>query len=662
MEGSQLRFLSEKDSGIFNAMNKGIRLSKGEYLYFLNAGDVLVNSKALERVFSKVRGEDFLYCDIVLETESQHILRSYPEEITYKYWLNEHLCHQASIFKKSIFEKHGYYDEMYRYTADREYFLKIYSSPGLVKRHISEVIAIYNLMGVSARADLRSKVLAEIVKIDQKYLPTFRSFFYRQEKKLTQWVSTVRIGLIRKLLRLFLAPFLIPLPDLNQTVRDEALPNFNGELPRLKVLLLNNSDSGGGASVATLRLMQGLRELNVNATMVVTEKLGQNKSVVRIAEKQSLRRIPEIIRFQLDRFLNFVLRLSLPKEKLSGVFRTFSMGSWTDIVQTVKFYNPDVVHLNWVCGHLLRPETIAKINKPIVWTMHDMWPFCGYEHVTESRRFVEGYTRKNKPASEPGFDFSRWAWNRKRKAFKKIPQALIVAPSTWMHECAQESVLFKNHKVFTAHNGLDPQLFQPRDKAKMREILNLPQDKQIILFGAVDASKDANKNFVELEKALRLLMEEKKRDEVLMVIFGFFDESLAEKFPFQTLVVGHQAYPPVLAALYAAADVMVVPSKIESFGQAASESLACGTPVVCFNTSGLRDIVEHQVNGYLAKKCDPNDLKNGILWVLNDKERAKTLGQNGREKVLKNFTIQKQAQTYMKIYQEAIEGFHKRKT
>ena len=110
-----------------------------------------------------------------------------------------------------------------------------------------------------------------------------------------------------------------------------------------------------------------------------------------------------------------------------------------------------------------------------------------------------------------------------------------------------------------------------------------------------------------------------------------------------------------LKKLYSAVDAVIVPSRLEAFGQVASEASACETPVISFNTSGLRDIIIHQNTGYLAKQFDTKDLSKGIKWVLENSE-IKQLGYNARKHVITNFSSNVVAKKYLEIYQEVFKS------
>jgi len=230
----------------------------------------------------------------------------------------------------------------------------------------------------------------------------------------------------------------------------------------------------------------------------------------------------------------------------------------------------------------------------------------------------------------------------------------IVTPSSWLCKCAKKSSLFYKTRVEIIPNGIDLNRFKPIDKNIARDILCLPKDKKLMLFGAAGALNNQNKGFHLLKEALKNISYKENKN-IELLIFGSSKPRDEENLGFKTNYLGRLNDEMSLALVYSAADVMIVPSMQEAFGQTASESLACGTPVVAFGNTGLLDIVDHKENGYLAKPFNTTDLANGIEWVLEDKVRWKKLSQNARKKVVNEFDITKVTNRYMDLYKDILK-------
>ena len=310
----------------------------------------------------------------------------------------------------------------------------------------------------------------------------------------------------------------------------------------------------------------------------------------------------------------------------------------------------DVAHLHWINHEMLSIEDIAKIDKPLIWTLQDMWSFCGAEHYSEDFRWRDGYSSMNRPNHERGFDLNRWVWNRKRKAWKRPIH--IVTPSKWLADCARQSELMKGWPISVINNALDTEVWRPIDRTWARTLFRLPPDVPILLFGAVGGTADPRKGFDLLLASLESLRGQIKGLEV--VIFG----QLAPKIPldcgFPVHYAGRMHDDLLLATLYSAVDIMLVPSRQEAFGQTASEAQACGTPVVAFGAGGVADIVRHLETGYLADPFDSMSLAEGILWVLSDKDRHARLSTASRQQALEHFSYPVVANQYRKIYELVI--------
>ena len=254
--------------------------------------------------------------------------------------------------------------------------------------------------------------------------------------------------------------------------------------------------------------------------------------------------------------------------------------------------------------------------------------------------------------SEQQWDASRWIWQRKAHIYPKL-DLTVVAPSHWMAECAQKSSLFRNVRIEVIPHGLDTDVYKPIEVQVARRLLNLPTDKQLILFGAgSNAVGDPRKGLSLLQAALQKL--KGWGDRVELVIFGVSAPEKAIDFGFKAHYLGRFYDDLSLVLSYSAADVMIVPSLQEAFGQTASESLACGTPVVAFGATGLKDIVSHKQDGYLAEPFSAEDLAQGIAWVLDDPQQHQQLRLNARVKAEQEFTLLLQAQRYSKLFNELV--------
>jgi glycosyltransferase involved in cell wall biosynthesis len=279
----------------------------------------------------------------------------------------------------------------------------------------------------------------------------------------------------------------------------------------------------------------------------------------------------------------------------------------------IKEINPDIVHLHWINGGMIKIEDLAKIDKPIVWSLHDMWAFTGGCHYDEEcGRYKEKCVKCKVLGSEKENDLSKKVFKRKEKNYKNL-DLTVVGLSKWLNECSKESTLLKDKKHVNLPNPIDTNIFKPFDKEKSRELWNLPKDKKLVLFGAMNPTGDPRKGFKELSEALKLL----EIKDVEFVVFGSSAPKNPPKFKFKTHYVGRLNDDIGLVTLYSAVDVMIVPSLQENLSNAIMESLSCATPVVAFDIGGNSDMIEHKKTGYLVKPFEAQDLANGIEWVLN---------------------------------------------
>lgn len=414
----------------------------------------------------------------------------------------------------------------------------------------------------------------------------------------------------------------------------------------MKVLQLNYSGLNGGAARAAYRIHQALRGSGIDSQMLVNVAELGDWTVQGPTSKWAKTMVR--IRPHLATPMRKLLHTGNPIIHSPAVVPS----CWP---QRIKASDADVVHLHWVQGEMLSIADIARIRKPIVWTLHDMWAFCGAEHYTTDYRWRDGYRRDNRPAHERGFDLNRNTWLRKRNCWRRPMQ--IVCPSQWLADCVRASALMHEWPVKQVPNPIDTDRWQPIDQRLARQLLGLPQDDPLLLFGAMGGGNDPRKGMDLLLAALTHLHAEPSLQNLQLVVFGQLAPQSPPQPGFPVHYTGHLHDDISLRAFYSAADAMVVPSRQEAFGQTASEAHACGTPVVAFNTCGLTDIVGDRVTGALAEPFDPASLAAAIRWVLEDSHRCRELGAAARQRAERLWNPKRVAGMYAEVYGQAIESF-----
>ena len=414
----------------------------------------------------------------------------------------------------------------------------------------------------------------------------------------------------------------------------------------MKSLILSTYDIQGGAARAAYRLHKGLQSIGVASQMLVQAKYSDDGTVVAPLTKKDqgiakLKPTLDALPLQLYRQRN---RASYSLQWLPDV-----------IAPIVAEIAPEVINLHWINNGYIKIETISKFKKPIVWTLHDMWAFTGGCHYSQDcDRYTKSCGACPQLHSRSNWDLSHWIWKRKVKAWKDL-NLTIVTPSKWLAKSAEASSLFQNFRLKIIPYGLDINIYKPISRQLARNLLNLPQDKQLILFGAIGATSDQRKGFHLLQPALKILNESGWQGNIELVVFGTSQPSDALNLDLKSHYLGRLSDDISLALVYAAADIFVAPSTQDNLPNTVMEALACGIPCVAFKVGGMPDMIEHQKNGYLAQPFDSTDLAMGIVWVLEDSDRYQQLSYHAREKTEQEFSMELQAQRYLTLFNQVLD-------
>lgn len=408
----------------------------------------------------------------------------------------------------------------------------------------------------------------------------------------------------------------------------------------MKVSQLNFHDIQGGAARAAYRIHRALLDIGIDTRMTVMSKKSDDHTVD-LYEVALPRRVFYRYLEQLIKYASKVDRTNYLSPNLLSV----------GMLQKINNCDADIVNLHWISKQMLSIREIGRIRKPVVWTLHDMWVFSGAEHYApdgENARFEAGYSNSNRSEEEAGFDLNRFVWQHKKRHWKQ--PMTIVCPSHWLAECVKRSPLLKDMRIEVIPNPLNTDIWRPTPRQIAREILGLPLDRRIVLFGAIGGTTDFRKGADLLSSALHF-MKLKGLEDIQLVLFGQGAPSTTVDYGYPVIYLGHLHDDVTLSLAYSAADVMLVPSRQEAFGQTASEAHACGTPVVAFNVGGLPDIVEHKVTGYLARPNDAEDMAQGIAWILEETDRLEEIGKAARHKAVRYFSSPVVAQQYRDVYE-----------
>lgn len=414
----------------------------------------------------------------------------------------------------------------------------------------------------------------------------------------------------------------------------------------MKVLLLNSSDTDGGASRAAYRLHKGLQSIGVSSQMLVENKMSDDQAVI---SSQSM---------LANKFGKVISILSnLPLRRYPHRDPVIFSPQWLPdtIPDKVATIQPDIINLHWVCGGYLQVESVAKFNQPLVWTLHDMWAFTGGCHYSEScDRYTQSCGACPQLKSQREKDLSRWVWKRKAKTWKNL-NLTLVTPSQWLAECVSYSSLLKEYRVEVIPNGIDPQRYKPIPREWARKVINLPQDKLLLLCGGTSVTSHRWKGFNLLVPALQRLSQSPQwKEQLEVVVFGSSQPQNPVDVGFKTHYLGRLGDEISLATVYAAADIFVAPSVQDNLPNTVMEAIACGVPCVAFKIGGMPDMIEHGSNGYLAQAYEIEDLAKGIAWVLENPERYQKLSERARQKAEQEFTQEIQARRYLSLFEDVV--------
>lgn len=387
----------------------------------------------------------------------------------------------------------------------------------------------------------------------------------------------------------------------------------------IRVVNVTSSLTGGGSGTATRRINECLNRNGISSSLFLARPEVESRlENERISAR--LRCIESKVRYRLSR------QVASAFSRSDGLDRSLAMMDSFRISELNRL-DADIVILHWTQGGFLSIRDISRIKKPIIWTLHDSWLFCGAEHhpkYESCSRYKQGYRKlEGVEGRRVLIDIDRWCWNRKVRQLQNVKH--IIAPSEWMQSKAEQAHLLKGRNIYRVPHPIDEDCFFKEDRRLARKRLSLPLDKQIILFGGANPWKDKNKGWELFQNSLELAGLDRER--VIVVTFGAKNKGVGRVSGYKHICMTYISSTSCLRALYSSGDLLVVPSKVESFGLIAAEAQMCGLPAVGFQGSGLSDVIIDGESGILLQERNSSSLSYCITRLLGDEELLRKMGR-----------------------------------
>jgi glycosyltransferase involved in cell wall biosynthesis len=379
----------------------------------------------------------------------------------------------------------------------------------------------------------------------------------------------------------------------------------------MKVVHINATGKLGGAGIAAYRHCDAMRRAGYEASLLVLYKNNcVSPFIFSLLKKDELGRLKNLIS-------NHIMGLFLRLFHSSGVFN-FPLLS-TSVASHPLVKEADLIYIHWVAGSMMSDkeiERILKLGKPVRWYMHDMNPITGGCHYSmDCDKYKTGCKECPYLQCRFGIDLSKIQFNRRIEYWSKYTNLEAYTPSQWLGDLVKQSLIWRGHKVTVFPNVFDLNLFHPRDKHVVREILGVDSNKKIVLFGSAGIDV-AYKGWNYLKEALNMLDPNKYE----ALIFGPSNRDLNQEIHIPYKFTGQLFDEYSLVLLYNASDVFVSSSLADNYPNVIMESMACGLPCVGFKVGGLKDQIQHKINGYLAEYKNSKDLAVGIQFICESSE------------------------------------------
>lgn len=605
-------FVSEPDSGLYSAMNKGLSLASGDFIIILNSDD-WYEDNCVEVLVGEVLKKEVDFVSGLANYVDKNNKRLFTTPVIpfdESTLIRNPLRHETMLVPAWVYNKFGPYDEQYPIIADFHFIIKLYHA-GLVHETVPLALINFKNTGVSSTDMTALNNERAILLMEQfPYLTQKDILIISNLQALTKEMASM-ILVHNRLYPKFHAAFLSFITK-KWKFSDEYIKS-NQYLAREKDYFRVETfctNLGGGAGIGTQRRVEALRSIGVDVG-VNALILGENKNANKIRPISN--GYCEIgFKLLTDRKA-YITSTNTPGIHANEMFSShINVIRMTDLLPVIN--RADILHFHWVVGMLEYKNFDILSEKPIVWTLADMAAFTGGCHYSQGcEQYVEDCSdcpligKSNKALITETFA-------AKRKAYSQLKRLSVICPSDWLANKAKSSALFKDRPVHMIPNPVPFSYLYPVNKILARVKLGLNPHAKYILFGADDL-RNSRKNGIFLISSLEMLQNKYKYEDMDISIMNFGYSSL--DLPYPQVRLGVISDKEKMRLVYSAADVFAFPSKEDNSPLTVCESLACGTPVVAFPVGNVPELLVHESNGFIAEYMDVNDFTQGLHWALS---------------------------------------------
>ena len=394
----------------------------------------------------------------------------------------------------------------------------------------------------------------------------------------------------------------------------------------MKILHVSFSDNFGGANIAAYRLHESLSK-KIDSKLLVYDKKHKSKNIIKFQDES-------FFNYRIKNYLSKIFLIPF-KKKFSHSLNIFD----SKILDLINGSDADIVHLHWINNELLSIKDISKIDKKIVWTLHDMWPFCGTEHYSDQKRYICGYSTNNKISF--GIDWPLYIWNLKKKFLNK--NIIFISPSNWMKKKISKSYLYKNNKNYLVRNPIDTSIWKYRKTNKNKK-------KLIFAICAFNIIEDERKGLFKLIEKLNNYNHAYKFE--INIIGNIRNFHFQTKFKINLL--GYIDSEVKLSKIFNSCDALIIPSETDNFPNVGVEALASGLPVISLKNNGINEIIKDNFNGKTLNNFSKQSILKAFKWIHLNKENKnfnKLISKHAKN-ILNNQIV---AINILKIYKKILD-------